>query len=255
MSNEPESVGSVTRMIRQVQQGEEGPAQEDLFLRYYEKIVAKARKWVQYQRTVADEEDVALDAWNSVLMGLAKGEFTECKDRVELEKLLAKIAFRKAVNLRDWILAAKRHPGQRRDVREILDDCGLDDKHRKVAELHFLDNLDSGQIAAQLKVPDEEIVDRIRYVRNWLKKRKYRPKRILPHEALAAEPVGEPGPLEHLIASELFAGLKEKYRQPIQLLLKGEDVPSIAKHLNVCEETVRRRLRDVQKYWQHEAEQ
>jgi DNA-directed RNA polymerase specialized sigma24 family protein len=243
--------GTVTRWIERAKQGQSTSAQDELFRRYYQQVANHARRWMTGQ-VVADEDDVAASVWKSVLRRMPQGQFPACRDREDFERLLAKITYRKAMNLRKWLHAARRHPTLRRDEREVLAACGLDEKHRRVAQLYLLDNRDEAAIAQELCLSAEEARDRVKYVRNWMQKRKYRPIPILPDEHFTAATAPAPGPLESLIAAESLANLEEKYRQVVELLLQGKEVPDIARQLDVCEETVRRRLRYVHRYWEAE---
>jgi DNA-directed RNA polymerase specialized sigma24 family protein len=243
--------GTVTRWIERAKEGQSTSAQGELFRRYYQQVVGHARRWMTGQ-VVADEDDVAASVWKTVLRRMPQGQFPACRDREDFECLLAKITFRKAMNLRKWLHAARRHPTQKRDERELLATCGLDERHRRVAELYLLDNQDEAAIARELGLSSDEVHDRVKYVRNWMQKRKYRPIPILPVEHFDAATAPDPGPLESLIAAESLANLDEKYRQVVELLLQGKEVSEIARQLDVCEETVRRRLRYVHKYWEAE---
>jgi DNA-directed RNA polymerase specialized sigma24 family protein len=90
---------SVTHWIRQVQEGDPAAAQE-LWQRYFERLVALARKKVQgTSRRVADEEDVALSAFDSFFRGAQQGRFPQLSDRDNLWRLLIVITARKAADL------------------------------------------------------------------------------------------------------------------------------------------------------------
>jgi RNA polymerase sigma factor (sigma-70 family) len=64
---------------------------------YWEKLVTIARQKLKTsRRRVADEEDVALSAFNSFCRGAADGRFPDLKDRLDLWKILVTITARKA---------------------------------------------------------------------------------------------------------------------------------------------------------------
>jgi DNA-directed RNA polymerase specialized sigma24 family protein len=108
MSNE-----SVTHWIQELQQGDDAAAQEELWERYFRRLVGLARaKLGDVPRRTEDEEDVALSALNSFFVGVRKGRFPMLKDRTNLWPLLAKITARKAINQREKVLAKKRGGGK-----------------------------------------------------------------------------------------------------------------------------------------------
>ncbi len=249
-----QEAGSVTEILRSLENGGEEAAQEELYQRYYHQVLNHARRWTS-DFTVADEEDVAVSVWNSFFQGVARGKFPQCTDRTAFEKLMAKITFRKAVNLRRWLRAGKRSLHDKTSNEKIVRDGNLDDldePHRVVAELYFVEKLDETVIARQLAVPSAEITRRLQHVRSWLRRSKYRGGELLHGDAVDAARVQEPGPLDQLIAAELLTSLPLKFRQTVELLLQGNDVTEVANYLNVCEETVKRRLRFVRRIWEGE---
>jgi DNA-directed RNA polymerase specialized sigma24 family protein len=93
------SVGSVTHWIIQLKAGDRGPAQE-LWESYFRQLVEQARrKLAGTPRRAADEEDVALSAFDSFCRGLERGRFPLLHDRYDLWQLLLVITERKAINL------------------------------------------------------------------------------------------------------------------------------------------------------------
>ena len=87
---------SVTGWIDQLKKGDERAAQE-VWDRYFEKLVRLARKKLSaVPKRVADEEDVALSAFNSFCAGVADGRFPQLNDRHDLWKVLVTITARKA---------------------------------------------------------------------------------------------------------------------------------------------------------------
>ncbi|MGE0760402.1 MAG: ECF-type sigma factor [Pirellulaceae bacterium] len=72
-------------------------AAQRLWDRYFDQLVRLARgRLVGASRRVADEEDVALCALQSFLMGAAQGKFPQLDDRDDLWKVLVTITERKA---------------------------------------------------------------------------------------------------------------------------------------------------------------
>ena len=104
---------SVTNWIQQLKAGEGSDAQQQLWNRYFRRLVRLADKQLgDTPRRVADQEDVALNALSSFFEGVGEGAFPQLKDRTSLWPLLAKITVRKAINQREWILAQKRGGGK-----------------------------------------------------------------------------------------------------------------------------------------------
>src|SRR5260370_26005212 len=90
---------SVTHWIGELKNGQKAAAQK-LFEAYYRRLAALARKKLgKRPRTVADEEDVALSAFNSFFEGLRKGRFPKLNDRAGLWRLLVHITACKAIDL------------------------------------------------------------------------------------------------------------------------------------------------------------
>lgn len=104
---------SVSQWLGPLQQGNERAAQE-IWEQYYAKLVALARKKLHIARRVADEEDVAISAFNSFYHGAAAGKFPQLTDRDDLWRLLVTITARKARALERHNRAQKRGSG---DVR------------------------------------------------------------------------------------------------------------------------------------------
>ena len=88
-------------------------AQEELWNRYFQRLVALAKtKLDGINKGLGDEEDVALSAFNSFFEGAPAGEFPRLTDRTNLWPLLATITVRKAINLRHKANAEKRGGGK-----------------------------------------------------------------------------------------------------------------------------------------------
>jgi RNA polymerase sigma factor (sigma-70 family) len=93
------SEGSVTRWIDQLKAGDPRAAQK-LWERYFQLLVGQARKKLQSaRRRVADEEDVALSAFDSFCRGAEAGRFPRLNDRHSLWQLLMALTARKARHL------------------------------------------------------------------------------------------------------------------------------------------------------------
>jgi DNA-directed RNA polymerase specialized sigma24 family protein len=92
--------GSVTRWLRLLQAGDPAAAQH-LWERYFGRLVGLARKKLQgAPKRVADEEDVALSAFDTFCRNAERGRFPHLLDRDSLWRLLVVITVRKAAHLR-----------------------------------------------------------------------------------------------------------------------------------------------------------
>jgi DNA-directed RNA polymerase specialized sigma24 family protein len=93
------SSGSVTHWIGRLKAGEPAAAQK-LWEGYFQKMVGLARQKLQgLPRRAADEEDVALSAFNSFCLGAGAGRFPQLSDRDSLWPLLVAITAHKAIDL------------------------------------------------------------------------------------------------------------------------------------------------------------
>jgi DNA-directed RNA polymerase specialized sigma24 family protein len=93
------SVGSVTHWLTQLQAGDAAAAQP-LWERYFRRLVGLARQKLQGRpRRVANEEDVALSAFDSFCRAAEEGRFPQLGDRDSLWRLLVVITARKAAHL------------------------------------------------------------------------------------------------------------------------------------------------------------
>ena len=107
------SDGSITRWIGQLQAGDPAAAQP-LWERYFRHLVDLARRKLLGARPQgADEEDVALSAFDSFCRGLKRGRFPELQDRDNLWKLLVVLTARKACHLLRDEQRLKRGGGQK----------------------------------------------------------------------------------------------------------------------------------------------
>jgi DNA-directed RNA polymerase specialized sigma24 family protein len=89
---------SITTLIRGLKQGDHAAA-EHLWVRYFDKLVAVARKKLSsVPKRTFDEEDVALSVFQSLCRGAEKGNFQMLTDREDLWALLLAITRQKAVD-------------------------------------------------------------------------------------------------------------------------------------------------------------
>jgi DNA-directed RNA polymerase specialized sigma24 family protein len=91
--------GSVSRWLAPLQEGDPVAVQR-LWERYFRRLIGLARlKLRSGPRGVADEEDVALSAFDSFCRNAGRGRFPELLDRDGLWRLLVTVTVRKAAHL------------------------------------------------------------------------------------------------------------------------------------------------------------
>ena len=91
------SHGSVTIWLDELKNRSDGAAQE-LWNRYFAQLVPLARRQLRGLARDADEEDVALSALKSAMLGVQNNRFPGLNDRTGLWPLLVTITARKAMN-------------------------------------------------------------------------------------------------------------------------------------------------------------
>jgi len=194
MHDDDTSTGSVTRWIADLREGDDSVAQQELWERYFRRIVALARaKLGALPRGPADEEDVAISAMQSLFQGFERQRFPELRDRDNLWSLLAKITARKAINQRHKQNALKRGGGRPRlsigpddslspgcepsdddlgpefvvamedEMRRLMDSLP-DDTLRRIAG-RKLEGWTSGEIAAELGVVERTVERKLALIR------------------------------------------------------------------------------------------
>jgi DNA-directed RNA polymerase specialized sigma24 family protein len=106
------SFGSVAVLIERLEAGRHEAAQP-LWEQYYPRLVRLARKKLRgTSRRVANEEDVALSAFDSFCRGVEHGRFPRLRDRDGLWALLTLITLRKAADLANHNSRGRRGGGQ-----------------------------------------------------------------------------------------------------------------------------------------------
>lgn len=112
---------SITRWIDGIKQGD-SQAAELIWHEYFEKLMRLAKQRLRHlPRQVADEEDLALSAINSVIMGAKQQRFPQLSDRSDLWKLLVVVTTRKAS------AQQRRHFAAKRPDRKIVGNAGADE--------------------------------------------------------------------------------------------------------------------------------
>ena len=190
------SKGSVTHWIDGFKAGDSTAAQP-LLDRYLQRLVAVARDKLRgAPRIIANEEDVALSALNSVLEGIGCGQFPRLQDRDDLLKLLIVVTLHKAVSLiryqkrqsRDGdrtqsisnleesdlgqILSEEPTPESvvlmAEELQQLLDHLG-DETLRKVA-VWKMENYTNAEIAAKLGCVEQTVERKVKSIKQiWIK--------------------------------------------------------------------------------------
>src|SRR5262245_11365350 len=111
--------GSVSCWIAQLKAGDPAAAQP-LWESYFRHLVERARLRLQgIPRRAADEEDVALSAFDSFCRAASQGRFPQLLDRQDLWQVLVLITDRKASDLVQY------ERRQRRGGGKVLDEAAL----------------------------------------------------------------------------------------------------------------------------------
>jgi DNA-directed RNA polymerase specialized sigma24 family protein len=123
--------GSVTHWILQLKAGDRAAAQP-LWETYCRQLLDRARrKLAGLPRRAADEEDVALSAFDSFYRGAERGRFPQLNDRHDLWQLLVVITERKAIDLVQHERRARRGGGK------VLDEGALPAAESSAKEAAF----------------------------------------------------------------------------------------------------------------------
>lgn len=143
---------SVTQWIEDLKQGDESAAAH-LWERYFQRMVLAARRKLGRRAlAVADEEDVALSAFDSLCRGAAKGNFTRLKHRQDLWPLLLTITAQKSIDRIRW---EKRQ--RRGGEKNVLCDAELP----KAGQLKSMDEILSAGPTPEFLVLMEEQCSRL----------------------------------------------------------------------------------------------
>ena len=117
------SPGSVTVWIAELRAGDSLAAQR-LWEGYFRRLVELARhKLLGRPRAAADEEDVALSAFDSFFRGVGEGRFSQLLDRDDLWQLLVMLTARKAYRLIRHEGRQKRGGGAVRHLSALADEA------------------------------------------------------------------------------------------------------------------------------------
>jgi DNA-directed RNA polymerase specialized sigma24 family protein len=151
--------GSISRLLLELEVGDQSAAQQAIWGRYFGRLVALARKKLgDVPRRTEDEEDVALCALGSFFEGARQGRFPDLRDRNNLWFVLSKITVRRAINQRKRQLAAKRGPGRVRGESAFVQ------RGRTGASLglaDFADEEPTPEYVAQLCEECQQLLDKL----------------------------------------------------------------------------------------------
>jgi DNA-directed RNA polymerase specialized sigma24 family protein len=110
---------SVTRWILGLKQGDQSAA-KGLWEAYFRRLVGLAQARLRdAPRRIADEEDVALSAFDSFCRGARAGRFPRLDDRHDLWQILVMITVRKAIDLRNYEGRQSRGMGRVQSLTEL----------------------------------------------------------------------------------------------------------------------------------------
>jgi DNA-directed RNA polymerase specialized sigma24 family protein len=143
--------GSVTDWIDRLKVGDPAAAQQ-LWQSYFQRLVGLARRRLQgTPRRAADEEDVALSAFDSFCRGAEQGRFPQLLDRDNLWRLLVTITARKASR------AALHEARRKRGGSGVLDEAALPGPGLE----QFLAREPTPEFAAQMAEDYQELLARL----------------------------------------------------------------------------------------------
>jgi DNA-directed RNA polymerase specialized sigma24 family protein len=112
------SQGSVSGWLEELKKGHEAAAQE-LWNRYFSHLIRLARHHLHGIGRDVDEEDIALSALKSTLLGVQNDRFPDLSDRTGLWPLLVTITIRKANNEVKRQLTRKRARAAEEPIADV----------------------------------------------------------------------------------------------------------------------------------------
>jgi DNA-directed RNA polymerase specialized sigma24 family protein len=150
---------SVTQWIDGLKAGDPDAAQK-LWERYFRRLVGLAKKKLRAApRCAADEEDVALSAFDSFCRGAGQDRFPQLHDRLDLWQLLVLLTARKAVDL------AQHERRQKRGGGGVLDEAALPGPARSSAQGAALEQIEGPEptpaFAAQVAEEYGRLLERL----------------------------------------------------------------------------------------------
>jgi len=161
----PRDADSVSAWLERLKAGDKDLPAQQLWQRYFGRLIALARARLgRLTSQVADEEDVALSAFDSFCRGALQGRFPQLEDRHDLWRLLVTITARKACDLKVSNGRLKRGRGA------VLDQAALAG-HAMTLE-HFIACEPTPEFAAQVVEEYRHLLallsdDALRKVAQW----------------------------------------------------------------------------------------
>lgn len=179
---------SVTQWIHQLRGGDPSAAR-NLWEAYFHRLVGLARARLRtLPRRAADEEDVALSAFDSFCRGVERGRFPRLDDRDDLWRVLLLVTERKAIDLLEHegrvkrdrrrlhadgdeplAACASREPDPA-FAAEVADACrrllaALADEKLRAIALHKLEGFTNEEIATKTRCSLATVERRLRLIR------------------------------------------------------------------------------------------
>jgi DNA-directed RNA polymerase specialized sigma24 family protein len=186
------SDGSVTRLIVMLKEGNRAASQQ-LWEVYFARLVGLARARLRgIPGRVADEEDVALSAFDSFYRRAEQGQFPRLEDREDLWQLLFVLTVRKAINLVNYQGRKSRGGGQVQSLTDLdlagaeaifgaepspelaaqmTEECQrllarLPDESLRTVALWKMEGYTNAEIAARLGCVPQTVERKLRSIRN-----------------------------------------------------------------------------------------
>jgi DNA-directed RNA polymerase specialized sigma24 family protein len=179
--------GSVTQWVERLKGGD-GEAAQKLWEWYAHQLMALARQELRAApRRLADEEDVALSAFDSFCRRAERGQFPQLRDRDNLWALLTVLTARKAVNLVRREARQKRGGPQADEAldveqlfsrepspevaAQVVEECQrllarLDDASLRSVALWKMEGYTNDEIAAKLGCVGRTVERKLRLIRD-----------------------------------------------------------------------------------------
>jgi len=150
--------GSITAWIHQVRAGDR-EAVQSLWDRYFPRLVNLARQKLdgRLPTRMADEEDVALSVFKSVLLGTEQGRFPQLNNRDDLWRLLLTLTARKAAHQVRDEFRAKRGGGR----VNAESDLPATDAEGEAALAQVIGSEPTPQFAAQVAEEYRRLLDKL----------------------------------------------------------------------------------------------
>lgn len=177
-----DNVGSVSLLIQSLRSGDSA-AQQEIWMRYLPRLRVLARRRLKDSpQTVADEDDVVIQAYWTILRRLQNGEYGDLQNRQQLWRLLSSATCHKAVSQIRFMTRKKRcsvqelypdsvsadgNVAEEFELAELI--CGLldalpDDEARRICVLR-LDGNSVSEIAENIQRSVPTVERRLRLIR------------------------------------------------------------------------------------------